>query len=103
MLGISRQRLRDGIREGRYPALQWSGRTMVDVDMLRPIIEAEEQLRRDEAARLTGLKTAAAAIGVSADALKRMAEAGVVPSVRRGRYWMFDLEQVEEAIRNRMT
>lgn len=100
-LGVTRRKLREGIRKGLYPAIQWGNRLLVDVDELGPIIEAERQ-RKAERADMIGLRECADAIGLSAETLRRMAVAGLVPYERSGRYYRFRLEDVENAIRNGM-
>ena len=43
LLGLTTQQLRRGIAAGRYPSYEINGRTMVDVDALGEIIEAEKR------------------------------------------------------------
>lgn len=95
LLGVSRRRLREGIADGRYPTFRWGNRQLVDLDTLRKIIEREDAARN----RMIGTKACAEAVGVSPSTLRRMAVAGVVPSIKEGRYWWFDLDAVTRAIR----
>ena len=92
-LGISRSQLRRGIQSGKYPAIYWGGRILVDLDALKAIIAAE---------RRVGLKACADQIGMSASTLRRMAQAGLIPyTVENGRY-LFEPELVKEALRKLM-
>lgn len=102
LLGISRRRLRAGIEEGRYPAMEWGNRLLVDVDVLAKII-AEERRREEAREGLIGMRECAEAIGVSMETLRRMAQTGVVPCERQGRFYKFRLAEVEAAIRRNMT
>lgn len=100
-LGISVTRLRRGIAAGKYPSVQWGNRALVDLDVLGPILEEERQ--REAAEGTVGLRECAEAIGVSQDALRRMALAGLVPYQRGGRFYRFRIQDVEAAIRGKMT
>lgn len=102
LLGISRRRLRAGIEEGRYPAMEWGNRLLVDVDVLAKII-AEERRKEASGVGWVGLRECAEAIGVSTETLRRMAQAGVVPYKRHGRFYRFQPAEVEAAIRRNMT
>lgn len=96
-LGTTRERLRRGIAAGRYPAMKWRNRFLVDIDVLAPILAAE-----DEAANTIGIKECAEQLGLSVDVIRRMARSGVIPSERRGRYFRFRLHEVQAAIEQRM-
>lgn len=96
-LGTTRDRLRRGVVSGKYPALSWRNRYLVDVDELGPILAAE-----DEAKNTIGIKECAEQLGLSADVIRRMARSGVVPYERQGRYYRFRLKEVEAAIRKQM-
>lgn len=96
-LGTTRERLRRGIAAGRYPAMKWGNRYLVDIDVLAPILAAE-----DEAARTIGITECAAQLGLSADVIRRMARSGLIPCERKGRYFRFRLEEVQAAISKQM-
>lgn len=98
ILGLSRYKLLQGIQHGSYPAIRWGNRLMVDVEQLAEIIAAEQAQHPG----MIGLRECAEAIGLSEDQLRRMAEAGIVPYERSGRYWRFRLAAVEKAIRDGM-
>lgn len=100
-LGLTRRQLRIGIREGRYPAIQWKNRLLVDLDQLIPIVERERR-QRERHEGMIGLNECAAAIGVSRDTLRNMALSGLIPYEKSGRYYRFSLEAVERAIRSGM-
>lgn len=100
-LGLTRRQLRTGIREGRYPAMNWKNRLLVDLDQLTPIVENERQ-QRERHEGMIGLRECAEAIGVSQDVLRRMAISGLVPYEKSGRYYRFSLEAVVRAIRSGM-
>lgn len=96
-LGTTRDRLRRGVASGRYPALSWRNRYLVDVDALGPILAAE-----DEAQNTVGANECAELLGLSADVIRRMARSGLIPYERQGRYYRFRLKDVETAIRKQM-
>lgn len=96
-LGTTRDRLRRGVVSGKYPALNWRNRYLVDVDALRPILAAE-----DEAQNTVGVHECAELLGLSADVIRRMARSGLIPHERQGRYYRFRLKDVEDAIHKRM-
>lgn len=102
LLGVSRRRLKAGIDDGRYPSLRFGSRIMVDVDVLRPIIFKENRAEAQAQGRMMGLRACAKEIGVSEWTLKAMAETGLVPCRKKGRYWMFDPDAVKRAIRTNM-
>ena len=97
-LGVSRRQLQQGIQAGKYPSIKWGNRTLIDLDAMTEIVEAE----RERCEGLVDLRTCAEAIGVSQDALRRMAKAGLVPYRRDGRRYVFDIEKVAAAIRAAM-
>ena len=41
-LGTTRHRLRRGIDAGRYPVMRWGQRLLVDLDVIEPIVRAED-------------------------------------------------------------
>lgn len=97
-LNLTRRQLRMGIESGRYPALSWGNRLLIDLDEIAPIV-AQERQQRERHEGMIGLRECADAIGISQDALRRMALSGLVPYERSGRYYRFRLAAVEEAIR----
>ena len=99
LLGISRRKLRDGIRRGIYPCVEWKSRILVDIDVIQAIIDEERAGARDDE---IGLRACAAAIGVSENTMRNMALAGLVPYRKQGRYYRFVLEAVEAAIQEHM-
>lgn len=100
-LGVSRRRLREGIRRGIYPAVPWKNRLLVDIDELKAIIEKEDAERAARAGEI-GLKECAEAIGLTGNVLRSMALAGLVPYHKAGRYYRFRLEDVQAALREKM-
>jgi hypothetical protein len=97
-LGVSKYYLRTGIKEKRFPALEWGGRLLVDIEELEPLIE-EERRQREAHEGMIGLKDCAEAIGIKPESLRRMAMAGLVPHRKVGRYYRFCLADVMAAIR----
>lgn len=99
-LNTTREKLRRGVQSGLYPSMAWGTRTLVDIDVLGPMLE--EERARDN---MASTNECAAQIGISPITLRKMAEQGVVPSARRGGYnrYCFDVEAVKEALRKRMT
>lgn len=96
-LGTTRDRLRRGIAAGKYPFLNWGNRYLVDVELLEPILAAE-----DEAKNTIGIKECAEQLGLSVDVIRRMARSGLIPFEQQGRYYRFRLNDVEAAIRKQM-
>lgn len=96
-LGTTRDRLRRGIAAGKYPFMTWGNRYLVDVDLIAPILAAE-----DEAKNTIGIKECAEQLGLSVDVIRRMARSGLIPYEQKGRYYRFRLSEVEAAIRKQM-
>ena len=100
-LGITRRQLRDGIRAGKYPAIEWGARHLVDLDVLGPIVQAEQEAAEAERALLT-LKECAKRLGIPAGTLRKMTVLGIVPSRRTKKGYRYELEAVEEALEKMM-
>lgn len=83
-LGVTGYRLRQGIQSGRYPSLKLGLRRLVDLDLLTPIIEAEEADRES----WTGTGTICRLTGLRPGQIRRMCDAGQLPHKRNrsGRY-----------------
>lgn len=96
-LGTTRERLRRGILAGKYPCLQWGNRRLVDIDVLGPMLAAE-----DAANDTIGITECAKTLGLSPDALRRMARQGLVPYEMKGKYYRFRLHEVEAALQRMM-
>ena len=95
-LGITRARLDRGIREGRYPAIQLdSGRVLVDLDILEPIVRDEHRrvnrVGTGELSRITGL---------TASTIRQGVKAGWLPYEKDGHYLLFEVEAVHDALMN---
>lgn len=96
-LGTTRAYLRTGVLSGKFPCYRWGNRYLVDLDIIGPIVAAEKNT-----ADTISAKDCALAIGLTPDALLRMAKAGVVPYHREGRYYRFRVAEVEAALREGM-
>ena len=93
LLGLTTQQLRRGIAAGRYPHYEIDGRTMVDVDALGEIIEAEKRtISIEEAAELTGL---------SKTMIRRGARGGWLPCEKIGKAYRFTPARLLEALEGR--
>ena len=93
LLGLTTQQLRRGIAAGRYPSYEINGRTMVDVDSLGEIIEAEKRtISIEEAAELTGL---------SKTMIRRGARGGWLPCEKIGKAYRFTPARLLEALEGR--
>ena len=97
-LGTTRDKLRRGIIAGRYPSMKWGNRTLVDVDVLRPLLDAEKG-----EGHMVRIQECAEQIGMSQGTLRRMANSGLVPCERRGAWFYFNPAEVQAAIEKRMT
>lgn len=93
-LGCTRAHLVRGIKSGKYSAMRWGTRTLVDVDALRPIIEDER--RR---AAMIGVRECAARTGLSLDQVRRGARSGMIPCERFGREYKFRVEDITALMR----
>ncbi len=100
-LGLKRHLLRKGITDGRYPSMVWGNRRLVDVDQLRPIVEAERRAAEAHEG-LIGLRECAGLVGLTPDTLRRMTKAGYVPFEKSGPYYRYHLADVEAALREHM-
>ena len=96
-LGLSRRKLKEGIAQGKYPAVKWGSRLLVDADALERIL-AEERA----AAPTVSARECAEAIGVSESTLRRMARTGLVPFRREGRRGLFVVDEVIQELEGRM-
>lgn len=98
-LGTTRHRLRRGIAAGRYPALHWGSRLLVDLDVVAPIVKAEDA----EAERTVGMGQLSELTGLPPETLRRMCREGVLPyrKDKQGRY-RFRPSEVMAAIENMM-
>ena len=97
-LGMSRSTLRTKVISGKLPYIQWGNRYLVDMDVVTPMLENEEDIDGT-----ISMAECAAAIGIAASTLQGMAEAGMVPYRKRGRYYRFVLADVMDAIKKSMT
>jgi len=95
-LGTSRMRLRRGIQAGKYPCLQWGNRMLVDIDVLGPMLEAED------ADSTIGVAECAERVGLSASTLRRMAQKGLIPCEMENNHYRFRLHDVESALKQMM-
>lgn len=83
-LGISRHRIRCGVEAGRYPAMRWGHRRLVDLDVLEPIVRAED-IEREKA---VGIGAISEMTGLPRTTIRRMCRDGVLPYTqdKRSRY-----------------
>ena len=98
-LGTTRHRLKQGIDGGKYPAMRWGSRVLVDLDAIGPIIAAEDA----EAERLVGIGEISEMTGLPVTTIRKMCREGVLPFERdkRTRY-RFRPSEVMAAIENMM-
>ena len=93
LLVLTAQQLRRGIQAGRYPSYEIEGRTMVDVDALGEIIEAEK--------RTIGIEEAAELTGLSKTMIRRGARGGWLPCEKIGKAYRFIPAKLLEALEGR--
>ena len=98
-LGTTRHRLRCGINAGRYPCIRWESRILVDLDVVEPLVRADQARRETwvgigEISRITGL---------SIGTLRHMCRDGAIPYRRdkQGRY-QFQVTMVVSSLSNMM-
>ena len=93
ILEMDTQRLRRGVHAGRYAHYEIDGRTLVDVDALGEIIEAERRtISIEEAAELTGL---------TKTMIRRGAKGGWLSCERIGKAYRFTPARLLEALEGR--
>lgn len=98
-LGTTRHRLRRGIDAGRYPCLKWGTRVLVDLDVVGPIVKAEDA----DAERTVGIGELSEMTGLPATTIRRMCRDGALPYTqdKRTRY-RFKPSEVMAAIQKLM-
>lgn len=98
-LGTTRHRLRRGIEAGRYPAMKWGTRLLVDLDVIEPIVRAEDA----EAEKTVGIGELSQLTGLPPATIRRMCKQGLIPYAqdKRTRY-RFRPSQVVAALQNMM-
>ena len=98
-LGTTRHRLRRGIDAGRYPQLKWGNRVLVDLDVIGPIIQAEDA----EAEKTVGIGELSELTGLPPTTIRRMCKQGVLPYTKdkQSRY-KFRPSEVLAALQNMM-
>lgn len=98
-LGTSRHRLRRGIDAGRYPAMKWGTRLLVDLDVIGPIVKAEDA----EAEKTVGIGKLSELTGLPPATIRRMCKTGMLPYTQdKQRRYKFRPSAVIAAIENMM-
>lgn len=77
-LGTTRHRLRRGIDAGRYPVMRWGQRLLVDLDVIEPIVRAEDA----EAEARVGIGEISRMTGLPPTTIRRMCKDGLLPYVQ---------------------
>ena len=90
ILKMDKQKLRRGVQAGRYAHYEIDGRTMVDVDALGEIIEAEK--------RTIGIEEAAELTGLSKTMIRRGVRGGWLPCEKIGKAYRFVPARLLEAL-----
>lgn len=96
-LNVPRKRIADGIKDGRYPCMNWGRRRLVDVDALRKLLQHEEL-----EGCYVSISEAAKAVGLSPDVLRRMARSGLIPHKIVNNRYKFRIKEIEASIRAQM-
>lgn len=98
-LGTTRHRIRRGIDAGRYPFMRWGHRLLVDLDVIEPIVRAEDA----EAEKTVGIGQLSELTGLPPATIRRMCKQDILPYARdrQGRY-KFRPSEVMSAIQNMM-
>lgn len=96
-LGTAREKLRRGIAAGKYPAMRWGNRYLVDIEALAPILK-EEAARQN----MVGISACAEQLGLSVDVLRRMTRSGLIPYERKGRNYRYRIADVKAALQSQM-
>lgn len=98
-LNTTRHRLKRGIDAGRYPSMRWGSRLLVDLDVVGPIVEAENA----EAEKTVGIGELSELTGLPPATIRRMCREGMLPFTqdKRTRY-RFRPSEVMAAIQNMM-
>lgn len=94
---VSAAQIKRGCQTGKYPYLKIGNRILVDVDVIRSMLEKEAQ----ESALLSTAELALR-IGMSESTIRRAVSEGWMPCRLQGRNMRFDLIEVQKAITDRM-
>ena len=94
ILDVQEYVIRKAIREKRIPCLRLGSHILVDLDMVRDLLsEMTSKATFAEVCTATGLKPSAVRRGV---------EEGWIPCEKPGKSYVFDLDAVKAAIRQKM-
>ena len=93
-LGISEIQVRRAIAAGKLDTMKLGSRLLVDLDTARDILNPEVTgANIEDVSRETGLNITA---------IRRGIREGWIPCQKPGKAYVFDLDEVKEAIRKRM-
>lgn len=95
-LGVTREQIKRGMDDGRYPFTMWGNRRLVDIDVLREIIDAENAKEKP-----VGICECARRTGLSVNTIRRMRQRGFLPATKIGRNYKFDLAEVQRILAGR--
>lgn len=95
--GITQGQVKRGCLNGKYPYLKVGNRLLVDLDVLRPILDGEQQRQQ-----LLSTADLALRIGLSESSIRRAVADGWLPCQVVGRNMRFDLVDVQRAIAEKM-
>lgn len=95
--GLSVEQARRRAKSGEYPHIYVGGRMLIDVDAVRPMLEA-----RGEHAQTISTAELSAALGLKPTAIRRGVSEGWLPCRMAGHHYRFVLEDVEAALARRM-
>ena len=96
--GVTKDRIKRGCLEGKYPHIRIGNRILVDVDMLEEIVSKEMRNKDD----LLSTQELAQRVGLSESSIRRAVADGWIPCEIVGRNMRFRLIEVQEAIERKM-
>lgn len=92
---IDVQVIRRGVQSGKYPLMRVGNRSLLDVDGMREIVEAERRvgLSIEDVHEMTGL---------SIGTIRRGIKEGWLPCWKRGTAFQFDEDELRQALQARI-
>lgn len=92
-LGVHEGKVRRAVKSGSLASLKLGNRPLVDLDEAKAVLAEPEGVTIDVVSAETGL---------TVGAVRRAVREGWMPSRKPGKAYLFDLEAVREAIRQRV-
>lgn len=91
--GVSESRLRRAVQANEVPSMKLGNRTLVDVDVARAVLAAQEGEKIEAVSKQTGL---------AVTAIRRAIREGWMPCTKPGKAYLFNMAEVTAAIERRI-